>query len=68
MEILKNKVLETIDKINQSWVNEIKEAEKNKKGLDITNVMSTYSKNLKELDFHFMECNQRKKKKGLFFK
>lgn len=53
--------MEVIDTINQNWVNEIKAADSENRGIDLTEIMGKYSKSLTQLDQHFREAEQRLK-------
>ncbi len=68
MNELKLRVMEIIDCVNQDWVNSLKEAEKTKQGVDLTEIMGKFSKNIVKLDGFFKEAEERvgKKKKGIF--
>ena len=64
MDELKKKTLETINKINNNWVNAIKEAEEKNSGvLDLSVIMGSFSECLTELDKYFIEAKQRQKRK-----
>ena len=69
MDELKKNVLEVIDKINGDWVDALKSAEKEGTGIDLTDMMGKFSKNIKDLDQHFRDAIMRifKKKKGGWF-
>jgi hypothetical protein len=67
MDELKDKTMEIIDQVNQGWVKEFKEAEKEKRGIDLSSIMAKYSENIKKLDQYFREAKQRLSKKGKGF-
>jgi len=69
MHELKTRVINVIDKINQSWVESLKTAEEKEQGVDLSEMMSKFSEHIKELDKYFLEAQERlkgSKKKGFF--
>ncbi len=68
MQELKNRVYEVINDLNQNWVKELKDAEKENRGIDITEMFGKFSENMKILEKHFRDAEMRitVKKKGLF--
>ena len=65
---LKKNVMQIINVVNQGWVEELKAAEKEGRGIDLSEMMGKFSDNLIKLDQHFLEVNERlkKNKKGWF--
>jgi len=68
MQKLKQDVIEATDQINQSWVEAIKKAEKEDVGLDLTDVISKFSKIQTELMIKLNQAEERMKKNKGFFK
>jgi hypothetical protein len=67
MDTLKQNVMDIVNQVNQDWVNELKEAEKNNSGVDLSEMMGKFSANIKQLDRVFIEAKARlTKKKGMF--
>ncbi len=63
MQRLKTQVMEIIDAVNQNWVQAIKEADNKKEGINVTDVMGKFSKNIMLLDEVFKEAAGRNQKK-----
>ena len=69
MHELKKNTLDIVNTINQTWVNAIQEAMKNKTSIDVTSVMGKYSELMTKLDQHFRDAEERIRnpvKKGMF--
>lgn len=66
MEVLKKKILDCMNDLNQKWVEAIKEGEK-KGGIDLSNMFGEYStinSKLNEALKEFQDRSQGKQKKG----
>ena len=66
MEELKRKTMDVVDRVNQDWVEELQEAQKEGRWPDLTGLMGKFSNNIKNLDTYFREAEERirgKKKK-----
>ena len=70
MDELEKNIMEFGDSINQNWVKEIQGAEKENRGIDLSNMMGLYSTEVKKMMQCIREFKQRmaKQKKGGFFK
>ena len=66
MKILKEKVMEIINNVNQNWVKAVKEENKEEKNISYTDMMGMFSEEMKSLNQHFIDFEERKKKKGFF--
>lgn len=67
MKILKRKIMEVVNNVNQNWVNAVEEENKDKKNLSYTTMMGKFSEEMKQLNDHFLDYEERnKKKKGWF--
>ena len=67
MKLLKEKVMEVMNNINQNWVTALKEETKEEnKNLSYTDMMGKFSEEMKSLNQHFIDYEERKKKKGFF--
>ena len=66
MNELKKQTMDVINQINQDWVESLKDAEREGKGIDLSEMMGKFSENIKKLDQHFRDANERikPKKKG----
>jgi len=69
MQELKKNVHDVINNVNQYWVEELKSAEKEKRGVDLSDMFGKYSENVKKLEQHFRDFEARTptQKKGRFF-
>ena len=63
MDELKARTMEVINQVNQNWVDKLKEAEEKGEGLDLSNMMGLYSKEILRLYIFFRESEQRNKSK-----
>lgn len=61
VDILKEKINESMDELNQQWVNQIKKAETD--GLDMSEMFGKYSQIIKGIDKEFNEFKNRKQNK-----
>jgi len=61
VDILKEKMNESMDELNQQWVNQIKKAET--VGLDMSEMFGKYSQIMKGVDKEFNEFKNRKQNK-----
>ncbi|OGM02622.1 hypothetical protein A3K72_01880 [Candidatus Woesearchaeota archaeon RBG_13_36_6] len=68
MEILKEKTMEIFNKLNQEWVDSIKDGEEKGEGLDLSRMFGKHSKLITDLDSCFREAKERMKKKKGFFR
>ena len=69
MKELKKKTMEVINAINNDWVTTLKVAAENNEGVDLTEMMGKFSKNISDLDDYFRDAEERikiPKKKGFF--
>ena len=68
MHELEKQTMDSLNKINQTWVDAVQEAKKTNTTLDITNVMSKYSEVVTKQMQAFRDYKERmtKTKKGLF--
>lgn len=67
MQELKKEVIESLNKVNQAWVEAVKKAEKENDGLDLTEINGKYSKVMSELMIKFDEFAVRNKKNSKLF-
>lgn len=72
MKELKKQVLNTLADVNDVWVEAIKEAEKTKQGMDVTEITGRVIRLMADLDEKFSDCEDRvsganKTKKGGLF-
>ena len=68
MKLLKEKVMDVVNNINQNWVKTISENSKEKKELSYPEMMGKFSGEIQKLNQHFLDYEERnKKKKGRFF-
>ena len=68
MKLLKEKVMEVVDSVNQNWVNATNNEAKESKKFSYAEMMGKFSEQIKHLNKHFLEYEERNKKKGGFFK
>lgn len=66
MKLLKEKVMEVVNNVNQNWVKALDEETKENKNLNYTTMMGKFSEEMKSLNQHFIDYEERKKKKGFF--
>ena len=72
MKILKEKVMEIVNNVNQNWVKALNEenkslGEEKPKEVSFTDMMGKFSKEMMDLNQHFIDYEERKKgKRGLF--
>ena len=69
MNELKKKTMEVINAINQDWVDVLTEAAEKGEGVDLTEMMGKFSKQVSNLDSHFRDAEERIKtpnKKGFW--
>ena len=59
MQEMKKNVHDIINKINQDWVSELKEAEKENRGVDLSEMFGKFSENVKRLEQHFRDFESR---------
>ena len=68
MEELEKQINGIMNQLNQSWIGALKEAEKNNKGIDLSEVMQRYSDLIQKKDSAFQDARIRVKTKKGFFK
>jgi hypothetical protein len=69
MQEMKKNVHDVINQINQDWVTELKDAEKEGRGVDLSTMFGKFSENVKKIEQHFRDFEARYKpaqKRGLF--
>lgn len=67
MKLLREKVMEVVNNVNQNWVKTLKEEIKvDGKNISYTDMMGLFSEEMKNLNQHFIDYEERKKKKGFF--
>ena len=71
MKLLKERVMEIVNNVNQNWVKALNEENKSlskevPKEVSFTDMMGKFSEEMKKLNQHFIDYEERKKKKGFF--
>jgi len=63
---LRKNTIDVVNRINQNWVDEIKSAEKDDRGLDLSDMFGKFSDQMTKLEQHFRDADIRVKqpKKG----
>jgi hypothetical protein len=66
---LRKNTIEVVNRINQNWVDELKSADKEGRGIDLTEMFGKFSDQMTKLEQHFRDAETRIKnpKKGRFF-
>ena len=64
MEKLESDINELMNKQNQNWVNAIKEAQKNKEGIDLSEMFGKYSEIIANKEKAFQDAKIRMKEGG----